>query len=101
MLRRLAGFHCWGQGLLETRFKWRPADPITVMELRAYSLPAPALLRGDPAHGGCSSWIAGVGVSVAGARAALSDAQFGERQAALRAALAQLRSCTEIPVPAQ
>lgn len=49
VLSRLSTFHCWGDGLLETRFKWRPTQPITVVELRAFRLPTPFLLKVIPA----------------------------------------------------
>ena len=58
VLAALSAFHPWSDGLLETRFQWKPSQPVTVMELRALRLPAPVLLRGAPEHGGCRSWIA-------------------------------------------
>jgi len=104
VLAALAAMHPWAEGLLETRFQWKPEQPITVLELRALNLPAPgALLRGAPEHAGCRSWIAldeRAGISAApGAAYALDDAAFALRQADTRAALRTLRNVVPIPLP--
>ena len=36
VLEALRELHVWAPAFLETRLKWRPRDPITVLELRAY-----------------------------------------------------------------
>jgi hypothetical protein len=89
------------EGLLETRFQWKPSQPITVMELRALRLPAPALLRGSPEHGGCRSWFAAEEAvrAAPGAAYALDDVAFAARQAETRAALRTLRNVVPIPLP--
>jgi hypothetical protein len=41
---------------LSSRLKWRPTQPITVLELRAYILPEPLVLDITPELFGCFSW---------------------------------------------
>lgn len=69
----------------------------------ATHVPLRARAQGSPDHGGCSSWIATAAaegaVPGAGAEAALSDAAFRERQAAVRAALGGLQNVEPIPLP--
>jgi hypothetical protein len=91
--RLLAPWHAWKpQHLLETRLAWRPGQKLTLLELRVFHLEQPMVLRGEPGHGGCKSWIDGAAVQAAGSalKPALDDVQWAERQASLRAALAQL-----------
>ncbi len=103
VLAALQAFHPWAEGLLETRFKWRPSQPITILELRAFRLPAVHTLPGAPDHGGCTSWLAlapgGAVRKPAGAAPALDDGAWAQRQAAVRAALATLGNVVPIPLP--
>jgi hypothetical protein len=96
VLAALAPFHCWTEGLLETRFKWRPGAPVTVLELRVARCEV-ALLPGSPSHGGCTSWVELTEeVQLRGGEPALSDAAFAEAQRGVRAALAGLQDVTQL-----
>jgi hypothetical protein len=67
----------WTPEYAESRFKWRPKKPLTVLVLRAYLLPEAVELPYRDEYGGCKSWIGlQEPVSVEGARAALSDEDF-------------------------
>lgn len=104
VLEVLSPFHPWSSGLLETRFSWRPMQPITVVELRAFEMPQPVTLPGVPEHKSCSSWVPlppelkGLATSFDGPPV-LSDDEFSRRQGALREALATLDGVTAMPVP--
>lgn len=101
VLAALAPWHCWTEGLLETRFKWRPGAPVTVLELRVAHCDV-AVLPGSPAHGGCTSWVAlpgEVGAELGAGELVLSDAAFAEAQRGVRAALAGLGEVTQLPLP--
>ena len=39
--KRFADFHIWSDGLLTTRMKWKPKQPLTLMELRCWKLQTP------------------------------------------------------------
>ena len=76
-LSTLDPHHMWTSEYAESRFRWRPKKPLTVLVLRAYLLPETVELPYTDEYGGCKSWI-GLQrpVSVEGARAALSDEDF-------------------------
>ena len=76
-LSALDPHHMWTPEYAESRFKWRPKKPLTVLILRTYLLPEAVELPYRDEYGGCKSWIElAEGVSVEGARAALSDEDF-------------------------
>ncbi len=69
--------HMWTPEYAESRFKWRPRKPLTVLVLRTYLLPETVELPYGEEYGGCKSWIElGEAVFVEGARPALSDGEF-------------------------
>lgn len=90
--------HVWGPAFLDQRLKWRPTQPVTLLELRCYRLRQPLILPSREEYWGCFSWVdldqqggqvAGVaallaGQEAGGLEAALDDAAFGQRQALLR-----------------
>ncbi len=70
-------YHMWSPEYAESRFKWRPKKPLTVLVLRAYLLPQPVELPYSESYGGCRSWIElEEPVCVEGARPALGDEAF-------------------------
>lgn len=70
-------YHIWSPEYAESRFKWRPKKPLTVLVLRAYLLPGRVELPYRESYGGCRSWIElDEPVSVEGARPALDDEAF-------------------------
>jgi hypothetical protein len=69
--------HMWTSEYAESRFRWRPKKPLTVLLLRTYLLPEVVELPYVDAYGGCKSWIGlQQAVSVEGARPALSQEDF-------------------------
>ncbi len=78
-LAALDPHHMWTSEYAESRFKWRPKKPLTVLVLRAYVLPEAVELPYRDEYGGCKSWIElAESVSVEGARPALPDERFEE-----------------------
>ena len=95
-LARLNDHHMWTHEYAESRFKWRPKKPLTVLVLRTYVLPETVELPYREGYGGCKSWIElEDAVSVAGARPALSDAEF---EALVSPTLEVLRGLEPAPV---
>jgi len=69
--------HMWTPEYAESRFRWRPKKPLTVLVLRTYLLPETVELPYEDEYGGCKSWIElQEPVSVEGARPALSGEDF-------------------------
>ena len=69
--------HIWTPEYAESRFKWRPKKPLTVLVLRTYLLPGAVEFPYTEAFGGCKSWMElDEPVDVEGSIPALSDAEF-------------------------
>jgi hypothetical protein len=95
-LSALDPYHIWTPEYAESRFKWRPKKPLTVLVLRTYVLPDTVELPHRDEYGGCKSWIGLTrGISVEGARPALSDEDFDRLVAP---ALGVLESLEPAPV---
>jgi hypothetical protein len=76
-LSALDPHHMWTPEYAESRFKWRPKKPLTILLLRTYLLPEVVELPYQDEYGGCRSWIGlQKPVSVERSRAALSDEDF-------------------------
>ena len=78
-LEALDAYHIWTPEYAESRLKWRPKKPLTVLVLRAYLLPEPAEFEYRAESGGCKRWIElEKSVPTAGSRLALHDIAFEE-----------------------
>ena len=89
-------YHMWTPEYAESRFRWRPKKPLTVLVLRSYLLPEPVELPYSEDYGGCKSWIELQElVSIAGAHPALSDEDF---ERLVSPALGVLRELEPAPV---
>jgi hypothetical protein len=86
----------WTPEYAESRFRWRPKKPLTVLVLRVYLLPEPVELPYSEAYSGCKSWIElEEPVSIASARATLDDESF---ERLVSPALDVLRGHEPVPV---
>ncbi len=95
-LEALDPYHMWTPEYAESRFKWRPKKPLTVLVLRTYLLPESVELAYRDEYGGCRSWIElSETVSAEGARPALSDEDFDKL---VTPALGMLRGLEPAPV---
>jgi hypothetical protein len=76
-LAALDPHHMWTSEYAESRFRWRPKKPLTVLVLRTYLLPGVVELPYADEYGGCKSWIElRETVSVEEARPAISEGDF-------------------------
>jgi hypothetical protein len=95
-LEALDPFHIWTPEYAESRLKWRPKKPLTLLVLRTYLLPEPVRFEYRAEYGGCKSWIElERPVPTAGSRPALGDAAFEELA---RPALGVLENLAPAPV---
>jgi hypothetical protein len=95
-LEALDPYHIWMHEYAESRLKWRPKKPLTVMILRTYLLPEPIVLEYRESYGGCKSWIElEEAVPTVGSRPALEDPAFEELA---RPALGVLEDLAPVPV---
>ena len=54
---KISSFHIGSEDFLTNRLKWRKGAPITIVEIQSFQLQDPILIRPDPTHFGCFSWI--------------------------------------------
>jgi hypothetical protein len=95
-LEALGPHHIWTHEYAESRLKWRPKKPLTVLVLRTYLLSEPVELEYRAEYGGCKSWIElAESVPTAGSRPALDDAAFEEM---VRPTLGVLENLKPVPV---
>ena len=47
----------WARDYVETRFTWKPRDPLWVLVLRVHRLDDPLTVAWKDEYGGCTSWI--------------------------------------------
>jgi hypothetical protein len=78
-LEALDSYHVWTHEYAESRLKWRPKKPLTVLVLRTHLLPEPVEFEYRAEYGGCKSWITlEESVPTAGSRPVLDDTAFRE-----------------------
>ena len=95
-LEALDPHHIWTHEYAESRLKWRPKKPLTVIVLRTYLLPEPMVLEYRESYGGCKSWIElEEAVPTTGSRPALKDPAF---EKLVRPTLGLLEDLTLAPV---
>ncbi len=95
-LEALDPHHVWTHQYAESRLKWRPKKPLTVLVLRTYLLPEPVEFEYRAEYGGCKSWIElEEAVSTAGSRPVLEDTAFEEL---VRPTLGALEGLAPAPV---
>ena len=76
-LEAIDPYHMWTPEYAESRFRWRPKKPLTVLVLRTYLLPELVELPYSESYAGCKSWIELEDpVSTEGSRPALDDDGF-------------------------
>jgi hypothetical protein len=95
-LEALDPYHIWTHAYAESRLKWRPKKPLTVLVLRTYLLPEPVEFEYRPEYGGCKSWIElEKAIPTVGSQPALDDAAFEEL---IRPTLGVLEGLSPAPV---
>ncbi len=57
LLEALSPHLMWSSNYAEERLRWRPTQPLRVVALRVYRLPAQRMLQVQPEYGGCLSWL--------------------------------------------
>jgi hypothetical protein len=73
--------HVWAPPLIDTRFNYRPDNPLYVLLVRAYRLREPVTVENTPQYAGCKSWVPlGRAVAAAAARPVLGDDEYGLRR---------------------
>ena len=83
LLRSLSPEFIWTDEYAASRFRWRPAQPLHLLVLRAYRLREPLSIPARHEYAGCTSWVdlrdVPADLAELAAEPALSDAAFAER----------------------
>ena len=53
----LAPHYIWTNDYAQSRLRWKPMLPLSVMLLRAYRLESPVTVNWIPEYSGCTSWV--------------------------------------------
>ena len=73
--------HIWTNSLIDMRFNYKPQNPLYLVLVRTYCLPAKIALPNTPAYAGCKSWVPiGQSVNTTDATAVLDDAAYEQRR---------------------
>ena len=84
----LAPHYIWTTDYAQSRLRWKPMLPLSVMLLRAYRLEAPVTVPWIPEYGGCSSWVEVLAdVPLGRLEPALSDSEFRAQVDAIKGSL--------------
>ena len=79
-IERLEDFHVYNREFLSQRLKWQPDQPLTILVVRVFRLPALQILAVAPRYTGCKSWVdLESPVPLDGAAPILDDAAFQRR----------------------
>ena len=92
----LAPHHIWTDGYAQSRLRWKPMTPLTVMLLRVYRMETPTTAPFLPEYGGCKSWVDVIPtVRLGAAEPVVDEARFGEMLAAVRSAVGDAAAVAE------
>ena len=73
----LAPHYIWTTGYAQSRLRWKPMLPLSVMLLRAFRLETPVTVPWLPEYSGCTSWVEVLTeVPLGRLEPVLSDAEF-------------------------
>ncbi|MFQ6026486.1 MAG: DUF1802 family protein [Dehalococcoidia bacterium] len=73
----LAPYHIWTDEYAQSRLRWKPMLPLSIMLLRVYRLERPIQLPYSKEYGGCTSWVDTLPrIDLGQLQPVLSDAQF-------------------------
>jgi hypothetical protein len=80
--------HIWSKQFIDGRFDWEPYKPVSLLFVRAYSLPAPIVVPYKKEYGGCRSWVTlDEPVNTAGSVPAISSDETFEKRVDLTLSL--------------
>ena len=84
----LAPHYIWTTGYAQSRLRWKPMLPLTVMLLRAYRLENPVTVPWIPEYIGCTSWVEILAdVSLGRMEPVLTDEEFRAQVDAIKGSL--------------
>ena len=84
----LSPHHIWANEYAQSRFRWKPKLPLSILLLRVYSLENPVSVTNLPAYSGCTSWVDILDrVNLGQLQPVLSDEEFLRQVDAIKGSL--------------
>lgn len=88
----LASYHIWTDEYAQSRLRWKPMLPLSILLLRVYRLERPQTVPYLKEYGGCTSWVEIMPrIDLGQAEPALSDAEFQGQVEAIKGSLGLVR----------
>jgi len=83
-IEALEAYHIWNEQMISDRLKWKHRQPLSVLLLRVYLLPQPAIIPYNEVYKGCKSWLDLVEpISLENVTPVLSDRSYDRQIAAI------------------
>ena len=88
VVEALSPHHIWTDDYAESRLRWKPRFPLSIMLLRVYRLEQPVTVPFSPEYKGCTSWVElSEQVALGCMEPVLSDEEFRRRVDEIKGAL--------------
>lgn len=88
----LSPYHIWTNEYAQSRLRWKPMLPLSILLLRVYSLENPVSVPYLSEYSGCTSWVDILDrVSLGSLQPVLSDREFSSR-------VEEIKGCLGTPV---
>ena len=84
----LSPHHIWTDEYAQSRLRWKPMLPLSILLLRVYRLAAPVAVPYLKEYGGCTSWVDIMPrIDLGPLEPALTDSEFAREVAAVKGSL--------------
>jgi hypothetical protein len=84
----LSPHHIWTDEYAQSRLRWKPTLPLSVLLLRVYRMEQPVTVPFIPEYGGCTSWVEVIPtISLGNLQPVLTDREFQLQVDAIKGSL--------------
>ena len=88
----LSPWHIWTDEYAQSRLRWKPMLPLSILLLRVYRLERPATVPYLKEYGGCTSWVEILPrIDLGQPEPVLDDAEFARQVEAIKGSLGLVR----------
>ena len=89
----LSPWHIWTDEYAQSRLRWKPMLPLSILLLRVYRLERPATVPYLKEYGGCTSWVEVLPrIDLGQPEPVLDDAEFARQVEAIKGSLGLVRA---------
>ena len=88
----LSPYHIWTDEYAQSRLRWKPMLPLSILLLRVYRMEQPAAVPYIKEYGGCTSWVEILPrINLGQLEPVLDDAEFARQVDAIKGSLGLVR----------